>query len=158
MEAGSLVWPFQIHSEAPPPWRITGRQSTGVLRKREITSSRFDFPEPFGPISTLRLDRRNSGVCGPKDSRLRGVSACNKHGPVRRGDVSAAFFTTLPLRGFGLSVVECFIVLPPSDRVASRPIVPRDVRFETTHVPTSGSLVVDLHHKRAACGYEWPII
>ena len=37
-----------------------------------MTSSRFDFPEPFGPIRTLRADSSRSIPSGPKDSRFPG--------------------------------------------------------------------------------------
>ena len=38
-----------------------------------MASMRFDFPAPFGPMSTLRDWSLSSGVFGPKDRTFRNV-------------------------------------------------------------------------------------
>ncbi len=67
----------------PPPRAITGRNPSrfGHVRSKAIASSRLDFPEPFGPIRTLRQFSSNGSLSGPNDRRLRGVIAFSSRGP-----------------------------------------------------------------------------
>ncbi len=46
-----------------------------------MASSRLDFPEPFGPMRTLRPFSSNGSFSGPNDRRLRGVTAFSSRGP-----------------------------------------------------------------------------
>src|SRR5579863_102935 len=59
-EKHSAFTPFQIQPWIPPPWTITRFKSTGAACNKLMASIRFDFPEPFGPISTFRGPVRGS--------------------------------------------------------------------------------------------------
>src|SRR6185436_4665596 len=59
--------PFQSHSRTPPISLTGAGKFVGAERSSEKTSSRFDFPDPFGPINTLRLFKGRSIPLGPKD-------------------------------------------------------------------------------------------
>ena len=62
--------PFQSHSTIPPPSRIGWGKSRLVLCNRAKISSKFDFPEPFGPMKTFSGFNSKGGVSALKESRL----------------------------------------------------------------------------------------
>jgi hypothetical protein len=65
-----LSFPFQIHSATPPPSRTGITSSLGVARSSPIASRKFDFPEPFAPMSTLSGSRSTACASGPKERRF----------------------------------------------------------------------------------------
>ncbi len=65
--------PFQSHSWTPPPSRIAAANAVGAVRKSSIASMRFDFPEPFGPITTFNGARS-----------IRSDPGANERNPSRR--------------------------------------------------------------------------
>ena len=43
-------------------------KSVGTARNNEITSNKFDFPDPFGPINTFRACRGIASLSGANDN------------------------------------------------------------------------------------------
>src|SRR5580698_7724200 len=66
-----LDLPFHSHSATPPLSPTSPAMSFGALRSNPIISIRLDFPEPFGPISTLRSPSSITGESSPNESKLR---------------------------------------------------------------------------------------
>ena len=61
--------PFHNHSRTPPIPEIGSDIPRGAAWNSEIASSKFDFPEPFGPIRTFNGLIGKSIPAGPKDKR-----------------------------------------------------------------------------------------
>ena len=61
--------PFHSHSRMPPVREIGSEMPRGAAWSNEIASSKFDFPEPFGPIRTVSGSIGKSTPAGPKDRR-----------------------------------------------------------------------------------------
>src|SRR5271157_3388693 len=75
--AGSFGFsPFQSHSWTPPPSRIAAANAVGAACSSSIASIRFDFPEPFGPITTFNGARS-----------IRSDPGANERNPSRRIDL-----------------------------------------------------------------------
>ena len=67
MDSGSLR---QSQFLIPPPARTGLASSVGAACSNARTSNRFDLPEPFGPIRTLRGFSSSLSPSGPKDRRF----------------------------------------------------------------------------------------
>ena len=65
-----LDFPFQIHSSMPPVSLKGSAKSSSVLFRSPITSIKFDFPEPFGPMRTFSGLSSTSAPRAPKESRF----------------------------------------------------------------------------------------
>ena len=59
---------LQIQSPTSPVPQSGAPMSSGAAFSKLIASSRFDLPEPFGPIRTFRGCKSRAGESGPKDS------------------------------------------------------------------------------------------
>src|SRR3989304_4661147 len=79
--AGFFCAPFQIHSETPPPRRRVSRRARGVDRMTETASTKFDLPEPFGPIKTFSRWSGVGFVSGPKERKFRSVISRTRGAP-----------------------------------------------------------------------------
>ena len=65
----SVSGPFHSHSRRPPVREMGSETPRGAAWSNEIASSKFDFPEPFGPIRTVSGSIGKSMPAGPKDRR-----------------------------------------------------------------------------------------
>src|SRR3989338_53073 len=67
---GHPFTPFQSHSLIPPPGLIGFIRSVGAALRMLNASIRFDLPEAFGPIKTLRDLISISSVELPKERKF----------------------------------------------------------------------------------------